>query len=509
MYEQSQYRMKNPKSIITDNVVYSHAGIEYFRGGNPTYINPEAPPLGKYIIGLSIEWFKNENIFNLLFCSASLIVLYLLSFQILRDKLMAIIPVTLFSSEKIFQGQIIDTPLLDIIQLTFLLLSFIFLNMGLEKKKTFIFFLTSSFFIGLFVSTKFFATGVLVVATFLLTVIINYRVKIKNLLFSLFLVPIVLLISYSRLFSLGYSLREVLGVQKWVFLYNSGHLDMPLLVVWDLMLFNRWHTWWGDKTIISDSVWIINWPILIIITLITILLFSNKYVKSKSLIVPVIIWVALYSVFLSFGHATSRYLLILLPFLYIVSVKGVIDFIQMLIKKKKTRFLTVFLVSFLAVIVLNVKPVFAQNSGYVLPYPGIMPGNKLYKLNTIIEELEKYFSFGDFSKFKYNLKQADKYLVEAKTLFEYGQYALAVQSLKKSDSYFNNLQPLLVMARKNNKDTSEKKVVLKLASQKHTELLTNLIKELPAEFTWQDEKKLPIRLLIRQELNNSIKVRAK
>src|SRR3990167_6873899 len=86
--------------------------------------------------------------------------------------------------------------------------------------------------------------------------------------------------------------------------------------------------------------------------------------------------------------------------------------------------------------------IYAQSS-YVLPYPGEMPGNKVYKLNLIKEKLEKYFYFGNFSQFNYNLKYADKYLVEAKTLFEYKQFLLGDSALKKSDSYFKNLKIIL------------------------------------------------------------------
>lgn len=335
MYGQSQYRMKNPKSIILDSVVYSHAGVEYIRGGNPTYINPETPPLGKYITGISIVLFDNENIFNLFFCLTSLTILYMLSFQILRNPLISLIPVLLFSFEEIFQNQISDTPLLDIIQLTFLLLSFVFLNIGLKKKKQLIPFIISSFFLGLFVSTKFFAPGAVVVLAFLVSVFLIHRTKIRNLVISFAIIPAILILSYFRLFLLGYSLREVLGVQKWVYVYNSGHLEMPPLVVWDLILFNRWHTWWGDRLIISDSVWSLSWPTLVVMTFLTIVFFLRKYINSGSLITPIIIWVAFYFIFLSFGHATSRYFLILIPFLYIISVRGVIDLFSILKKKKK------------------------------------------------------------------------------------------------------------------------------------------------------------------------------
>ena len=57
-------------------------------------------------------------------------------------------------------------------------------------------------------------------------------------------------------------------------------------------------------------------------------------------------------------------------------------------------------------------------SDYVLPYPSSMPGSKFYQIRLIWDEVKKYWYFGSFGQFEYNLKQSDKYLVEAKTLFE-------------------------------------------------------------------------------------------
>ena len=56
-------------------------------------------------------------------------------------------------------------------------------------------------------------------------------------------------------------------------------------------------------------------------------------------------------------------------------------------------------------------------SPYVLPYPSAMPGSIFYKLNLIQDELLRFWYFGDFGQFKYNLAQSDKYLVEAINLF--------------------------------------------------------------------------------------------
>lgn len=146
-------------------------------------------------------------------------------------------------------------------------------------------------------------------------------------------------------------------------------------------------------------------------------------------------------------------------------------------------------------------------SSYVLPYPGFMPGNKLYKVYTLFDIIEKYYSFGDFAQFSYNLSKSDKYLVEAKTLFEYNQYPLALAALQRSDHYFKNTYPNLMIAKKHGKDISDKIQALNSASQKHQEVLLGIMSLVPRTFVWQDEKKLPITLYIHDAIQKSIKIR--
>ncbi len=157
--------------------------------------------------------------------------------------------------------------------------------------------------------------------------------------------------------------------------------------------------------------------------------------------------------------------------------------------------------------------VFVQSSfasaSYTLPYPGIMPGNKIYVASELFDTLKKYYTFGDFAKFKYYLSQSDKYLVEAQILFEYGQYPLAKRSLEKSDMHFSQLRNVLESAKKKNKNIVEKEEVLYLASEKHIEVLEKLVKTVPSNFTWKAEKKEPVFIDIKNIINSSIQKRKK
>jgi len=151
----------------------------------------------------------------------------------------------------------------------------------------------------------------------------------------------------------------------------------------------------------------------------------------------------------------------------------------------------------------------AASSSYVLPYPSVMPGGINYQLHLVWEKLMQYWYFGEFGQFEYNLKESDKYLVEAKTLFEYNQYLLGYKALQKSNSYFMKALPNLSKAQRDGKDITQKLVVFRSASQKHIEVLLKMKEETPGTFTWTPEKNPSALLQIHTLIDASIAIRQK
>lgn len=138
-----------------------------------------------------------------------------------------------------------------------------------------------------------------------------------------------------------------------------------------------------------------------------------------------------------------------------------------------------------------------------------MPGSIFYKLHSVWEEVMKYWYFGNFGQYKYNLNKADKYLVEAKTLFEYNQYILALTALQKSDIYFSYIQENLYKGIKEKRNIDDKQSLLKSASAKHIEVLSAIKKQLPEQFIWEAEKENAKILNLWESLGQSIKIREK
>lgn len=169
-----------------------------------------------------------------------------------------------------------------------------------------------------------------------------------------------------------------------------------------------------------------------------------------------------------------------------------------------------FLISLIVFCLFFVLPrsIFAQSS-YVLPYPSFMPGSSLYKVHLVWEEISRYWHFGNLAQFKYNLEQADKYLVESKTLFEYKQYLLGYKALKKSDRFFSMAPIYLEKAKQEGKDINQKQEVLNQAAEKHIESLTNIQFIVPQHFVWKPEKDSPTNLSLQELIQDSISIRSK
>lgn len=319
MFYASQYKTKHFEGFIPDEIAYAYVGGALIRGENPVFNIPEAPPLGKYLIGLSAVLFNNPTIFvTLVAGSVGLVMFYLLSRQILGPSFISLLPVAAFMTEPLYWSQYKFVPLFDLTQLCFLITMFYFFNKGLQKKTT-VYFALVNLFLGFFIATKFYSSGVPIAASFFIVLLLHkYWRKIIDLLKTIWLPVVILLATYLRVFAFGTSLKEFFGIQKWIFIYWKGALILPF-TTWDLLLFNRWHTWWGDRAITSDAQWHMFWPIITIISALTIILYLLHKIPKKKELEIVMAFVVCYGLFLSVGLPSVRYFVIFLPFLYLIT----------------------------------------------------------------------------------------------------------------------------------------------------------------------------------------------
>ncbi len=294
---------------IGDDELYIYVGWEYIQGHDPTLLNAEIPPLGKYLIGLSILAFNNPNVFALVSGILVLVVLYLLNLKLFSDKLLAFIPVTLFSFEPLFFTQI-KSPNLDLLYLLFLLLTLFFF---IEKR-----YIISSIFLGCMIATKSPISTFGIVSFALIAYLISTKHfnDMKKYLISLSIALAVFIFTYIRYFHLGHSIVDFVKVQKWILDFYSGGVK-SYFDVWEILFTGSWHTWWDTYMKITE--WNIFWPFSIgVLLLYWILLFLKKIKMNNFAILA--LWSSVYIVFLSVIPTWPRYLLLFLPFMYNLAV---------------------------------------------------------------------------------------------------------------------------------------------------------------------------------------------
>lgn len=338
MYYNSQFVKKINPGIIPDEKIYAFGGGIFLKGINPILIVHDHPPLGRYIISLSILLFDNSSTIPFFLHIASAIGIFLISQNIFKNKFLSLIPTGIFINEPLYLTKFIFTPLLETIQLTFIIFGIYFFIKGVSEKKFGRWFFLTSVMLGFVISTRFFVPGLFMIFTFASYIILNRILFSKRTALFIAYLPLALLIliaSYARTIQLGYSIWQIFGIQKYIFFYQSSKLILPFSF-WDLLLFNKWHTWWGDMRILSDSNWIVIWPISFLFSLLLLLFFLFRQEKLLTGEKIVLLWTIFYMAMLSAGTTTTRFFLPLSPFFYILSV-SCLKRIYFITNKKKVK----------------------------------------------------------------------------------------------------------------------------------------------------------------------------
>lgn len=305
-YLKSQWVMAEPEEPIGDDGLYAYAGWEYIHGRDPSMLNAEMPPLGKYLVGLSIMVFNNQNIFAFICGFLVLFTFFQFNKLIFPDRLCQLLAVVLFSFEPLFWQQL-RAPYLDLLYLLFLLLIFYFFL----QERLFL----AAVFLGLMTATK--ASP----ATFLLVGLVTSAFLVCQKKWSwlrkwLLFLPVSLIIFsliYFRYFQLGHNLRDFLGLQKWILEFYQQGVRGKLGAIWPMLFFGRWQTWWQPEAV-KVAEWSLSWSLLTIVFLFSVLRLKKIW-QAKGIFL-VCLWLTIYLVFLNFIPLWPRYLLIFLPFGY-------------------------------------------------------------------------------------------------------------------------------------------------------------------------------------------------
>jgi len=334
-YYSSQFVQKKNPVIMPDEVFRSFAGGAFLKGLNPILITHDHPPLGNYMIAASILFFDNPRSLMIPILAMIILGVYLLSRMADGNSLLALVPLGVFINEPLFTNKIIYAPLVEPLQLPFLLFAFYFFIRAVKDKKYIKWFILTSIFLGIVISTRFFVTGGIMVFCMISYLIYDRRGVDKKLIYFILTLPlllVVLILSYTRTMMDGYSVIQIFGIQKYILAYHKSKFILPFSF-WDLLLFNRWHTWWGDWKISSDPQWLVLWPISVVLTGVYFLFSLIRKITFNETEKIMILWLGVYTLTLSTGFSSTNYFLPIIPFFYILATSFLYKSYMFLLKR--------------------------------------------------------------------------------------------------------------------------------------------------------------------------------
>lgn len=305
VWDDSWYALHGKEKIedtLGDDGLYTYAAWQYIHGKDPTLLNAEMPPLGKYLLGVFLLVFKSPALFGLATGLLCLALFYKLTLLIIKDRFWALVPVTVLSMDSLFLEQL-RAPFFDLLYLLLLILAFILLI-----KKNYAW---SLFVLGLFAATKSPFVVFLAILAFAAYLFFSKRKDVSK---FLILMPITLfsfMATYTQFFLLGHSIRSFLGVQKWIWNFYSGGVKVPIGGVFPMIIGGWWRTWWDGTIRVGE--WNIFW-LLGFVAFILIIFVRGERKKVFS----IWIWSLFYLIFLSNVAVWPRYLLMVLPFFYTI-----------------------------------------------------------------------------------------------------------------------------------------------------------------------------------------------
>jgi predicted membrane-bound dolichyl-phosphate-mannose-protein mannosyltransferase len=313
LYTKSQYVVgSKSEGGIGDDGLYAFAGYYYFfQGGDVTKVNFEHPPLGKYLIGLSIFLFKNENTISLIYYFLLLLITYKIARLININKIVSLLAVTVLSSDLLVLDNLIRS-LLDLPFTLFFTAALYFFLKGLDKPKNYI---LSSFFWGCAFSVRFFPSIIFVYLFLSLIVFIFSKKNILIFLLSGIFVPLIYMINHISFFVNKPSLVEFIRHKKWMLSWFRGTVVIPGNILRNIYAGN-----YIDSTgrNVHNNLWNIIIPITFSSSLLTVKI--KPFIKNKYFITlfGLIVIYSLYVVFLTGG--VQKFIMPIYPIICILSL---------------------------------------------------------------------------------------------------------------------------------------------------------------------------------------------
>lgn len=279
--------------IISDSDIYSATGYLYAKGEDPTRYNFQHPPLIKYLFGFSIFLTGNPFYVQAIFGLTLLFITYFLGTKILKNQLLALVPVMLLLTDPLYGSMMTET-LLDLGQAVFALAYITLIFLYPES------YILQGLVLGLFAASKFWSTAIVFVI-----LIYGYKLFIKKEKLNLKGGTLSFVVAFA-VFALTYLVSLTRGLNMFFFLakdlkYMLAH-DSAGVFGGTILLFLKGY---------------VLWPISLLAGIYPMFKTKVKDIRFFFLILPII-----YLLSLSTALPFTRYFLLILPILYINLIFG-------------------------------------------------------------------------------------------------------------------------------------------------------------------------------------------
>ncbi len=260
LYDHSQWVVPMSPRIMADAELYQLAGDLLLRTGEMFRINPETPPVGKYLYGLAIQTTQRPYLASIgLFLTALLltgILAFLISPRGMRRQVVAI-TTSLLLANQLFSSQLSQT-MLDIPQLIGLLLYILGL-IAYKKTTKMATILLAGVGLGIFAGSK---IGILAPILPIGGVFFLSWRRWKQWLLIFASAGVFYLALYVPFFWQGNTLLDWFGAQKWMvtFYRSSGVAPHYLNLPATLLTGSHWG-WWNEHWSAVQE-WSTLWPLM-------------------------------------------------------------------------------------------------------------------------------------------------------------------------------------------------------------------------------------------------------
>lgn len=360
LFDYSQWRIPQSTRVISDEQLYQVAANKIIQGDSIYSINPEVPPLGKYLYGLGIITADNPYLISFILYILSLGVYFFIAKQAGLSKTQQLLSLLLFMVSPLLFSQIGQT-MLDLPQLFFLLLYSYFWSLyltSIRKPAIHIAIMLSGLCLGFAAATKFPIFIILIAVISFFYLVIQKKAKVAISFGVSFIVGYLLTFAH---YLVNHSFRELLGAQKWMLnFYLHQYSSVSILDNIKHFFTGRYQDFAGNIQFANE--WTIFLPVIFIATICYVLYNYKKFLKLRNGLEP-LDWYALifFTTLIPMFFLTlyTRYFLLILPFGALITVKY-------LSEKLSILFIPLFLILFYqSIAYLNPQPIetlkFAQN----------------------------------------------------------------------------------------------------------------------------------------------------